>query len=162
MNQHLQQAGLSLSEKLMTEFDEQFDCLKNQVEKVEEDIQEWEPQIIANLSQNQKEVSSFNTDVKQTMEEMSQAINSKYRLTMDFQKRVRSRMTALESRLYEPIDSENPISIPTLDTNMNQTMIPREAIEQKLIEQRKKESSKQVKTSDPNVSISNASQSDMP
>ena len=162
MNQHLQQAGLSLSEKLMTEFDEQFDCLKNQVEKVEEDIQEWEPQIIANLSQNQKEVSSFNTDVKQTMEEMSQAINSKYRLTMDFQKRVRFRMTALESRLYEPIDSENPISIPTLDTNMNQTMIPREAIEQKLIEQRKKESSKQVKTSDPNVSISNASQSDMP
>lgn len=53
-----------MSEKLTSEFDEQFDSLKGQVEKVEETLQGWEPQIIANLSQNQKEVSSFNTDVK--------------------------------------------------------------------------------------------------
>ena len=39
--------------------------------------------------------------------------------------------------------------------------MPREAIEQKLVEQKKRENSKKVKESDPNVSISNASQSEV-
>jgi len=47
-------------------------------------------------------------------------------------------------------------------------MFPREAIEQKIVESKKKESGKQVNNnknsaaSDPHVSISNASQSDAP
>ena len=47
-------------------------------------------------------------------------------------------------------------------------MFPREAIEQKIVESKKKESGKQVNNnnnnaaSDPQVSISNASQSDVP
>ena len=86
----------------MTQFDKQVQSLNEDVDKFESDLKQWERGMLQDLSENRAEVSSFNSEVSTALEQMSRSVNDKYKLTKEYQGKVKMQMDDLEHTVYQP------------------------------------------------------------
>ena len=84
----------------MTQFDKQVQSLNEDVDKFESDLKQWERGMLADLTSNRAEVASFNAEVSTALEQMSRSVNDKYKLTKEYQGKVKRQMDDLEHTVY--------------------------------------------------------------
>ena len=104
MNANLQQVGTTVSDTLILKFDKQVRSLESEVDKFESDLMDWELDMQLKLTENNVLISQFEQDISRELQEMSTNLNKKFKLTLDFDKRVLERMSDLQSTVH---DSKN-------------------------------------------------------
>ena len=78
--------------------------LESEVDKFESDLMDWELDMQLKLTENNVLISQFEQDISRELHEMSTNLNNKFKLTLDFDKRVLERMSDLQSTVH---DSKN-------------------------------------------------------
>jgi outer membrane murein-binding lipoprotein Lpp len=98
----LQEVGQNVSNNLVEQFEKQVTNLNADVDKFESELKQWEFNMQSELSDNNAAITAFNNDVDFSQQAMSQSLNSKFRVTQEYQEKVRERMDALEQTVYKP------------------------------------------------------------
>ena len=92
LNSHLQQVGAEVSEMLIVQFDKQMKSLVSEVDSFETNLLDWEMKMQMELARNNNEIQSFESDINYAIHDMSVALNSKFKVTSDFDLKVTERM----------------------------------------------------------------------
>ena len=69
--------------------------LESEVDKFESDLMDWELDMQLKLTENNILIRQFEEDISRDLHEMSTSLNNKFKLTLDFDKRVLERMSDL-------------------------------------------------------------------
>ena len=100
MNANLQQVGTTVSDTLILKFDKQVRTLESDVDKFESDLMDWELGMQLKLTENNVLISQFEQDISRELHEMSINLNNKFKMTLDFDKKVLERMSDLQSTVH--------------------------------------------------------------
>ena len=74
--------------------------LGNEVDKFESDLKDWELGMQLKLTDNNVLIKQFEEDISRELHEMSTNLNTKFKLTLDFDKRVLERMSDLQKTVH--------------------------------------------------------------
>lgn len=74
--------------------------LGNEVDKFESDLKDWELGMQLKLTDNNVLIKQFEDDISRELNEMSTNLNTKFKLTLDFDKRVLERMSDLQKTVH--------------------------------------------------------------
>ena len=96
MNTHLQQVGSDVSERLILKFDKQIQGLVADVDKFESDLNGWELGMQTEMSKNNQQINAFESEINHSLHEMSNSLNTKFKICQDFDNRVVERMDFLQ------------------------------------------------------------------
>ena len=89
-----------MNEKLNSQYNDQINELSVNVDDFEADLKQWEVSMMDDLSSNKQCFDKFTDDVGNSLESMSKSVNSKYRMTTEYQEKVRQSMAKLEEKVY--------------------------------------------------------------
>ena len=74
--------------------------MNEDVDKFESDLKQWERGMLEDLTANRADVANFNGEVSTALEQMSRSVNEKYKLTKEYQVKVKRQMDDLEHTVY--------------------------------------------------------------
>ena len=72
------------------------------VEKFESGLDQWELQMQQSLTENNQSIHVFDSDINQALHEMSVSLNTKYKLTQEYENKVIERMDVLHETIKAP------------------------------------------------------------
>jgi hypothetical protein len=88
-------------------FDKQVKTLEGDVDRFEETLKDWELGMQLKLSENNAKINCFEQDISKALHEMSTTLNNKFKLTLDFDKRVLVRLSDLQETVHcRTVDSD--------------------------------------------------------
>ena len=79
--------------------------LESEVDKFESDLMDWELGMQLKLTENNVLIRQFEQDISRELQEMSTNLNNKFKLTLDFDKKVLERMSDLQSTVHGSQDN---------------------------------------------------------